>query len=174
MKMSERTILPYQSSNPSIDPSVYVAEGAAIIGDVTIGQGSSVWFNTVLRGDIEKIRVGKYTNIQDNSTVHVMGDHETVIGDYVTVGHGAIIHGSTVGNNCLIGMGAILLGYCQIGENTIIAAGALVPERAKIPPNCLIMGCPGKIVRALREDEIRALKDSAVHYNVIAQKYMKK
>lgn len=167
-------ILPYRDLYPSIDPSVYIAEGTAIIGDVSVGENASIWFNTVLRGDIERIRIGKYTNIQDNSTVHVMGDCPAIIGDYVTVGHGAIIHGCTVGNNCLIGMGAILLGYCEIGENTIIAAGALVTEHAKIPANSMIMGAPGRIVRALRDDEIRAIRQSAINYHEIAQKYMGK
>lgn len=174
VKMSERAILSYKELKPSIDSSVYIADGAVVIGDVTLEEGASIWFNTVLRGDIERIYVGKYTNIQDNSTVHVMGDCPAIIGDYVTIGHGAIIHGCTVGNNCLIGMGAILLGYCEIGENSIIAAGALITEGTKIPPNSMVMGVPGKLVRPLREDEITALKESAIQYNLVAQEYIKK
>lgn len=172
--MSGKAVLSYKGVKPSIDPSVYIAGGAAVIGNVTIGEGASIWFNTVLRGDIERIHVGKYTNIQDNSTVHVMGDCPAIIGDYVTVGHGAIIHGCTVGNNCLIGMGAILLGYCEIGENSIIAAGALITEGSKIPPNSMVMGMPGRISRPLREDEITALRESAIRYHAVAQEYLKK
>lgn len=172
--MAEKTILQYQGLKPSIDPSVYIAEGAAVIGDVTLEEGVNIWFNTVLRGDIARIRIGKYTNIQDNSTVHVMGDNQTIIGDYVTVGHGAVVHGCTVGNNCLIGMGATLLGYCEIGENSIIAAGTLVTERTKIPANSMVMGVPGRIIRPLRDDEIKAIHASAIGYNKLAQEYLKK
>ena len=144
------------------------------IGNVTIGEGANIWFNTVLRGDIQSITVGKYTNIQDNSTVHVMGDQPTVIGDYVTIGHNAVIHGNKIGDNCLIGMGAVLLGYCEIGENTIIGAGAVVTQHKKIPPNSLVVGSPGRIVRPLLDDEIEALHQSAIRYNLLAQQYMQK
>ena len=167
-------IMPYKSVMPSIDPSVFVAPTATVIGNVTIGDGANIWFNTVLRGDIQSITVGKYTNIQDNSTVHVMGDQPTVIGDYVTIGHNAVIHGNKIGDNCLIGMGAVLLGYCEIGENTIIGAGAVVTQHKKIPPNSLVVGSPGRIVRPLLDDEIEALHQSAIRYNLLAQQYMQK
>jgi len=167
-------IMPYKSVMPSIDPSVFVAPTATVIGNVTIGEGANIWFNTVLRGDIQSITVGKYTNIQDNSTVHVMGDQPTVIGDYVTIGHNAVIHCNKIGDNCLIGMGAVLLGYCEIGENTIIGAGAVVTQHKKIPPNSLVVGSPGHIVRPLLDDEIEALHQSAVRYNLLAQQYMQK
>lgn len=166
------TIVPYSGIEPNINENVFVASGAVIIGDVSIGPNSSIWFNTVVRGDVHHIRIGKYTNIQDNSTIHVMNDHPTIIGDYVTVGHGAIIHGCTVGNNCLIGMGAIVLSYSEIGENTIIAAGALITERKVIPPNSLVMGNPGKVVRTLTEEEIAELRKSAESYSKYAQRYM--
>ena len=167
-------IMPYKSVMPSIDPSVFVAPTATVIGNVTIGEGANIWFNTVLRGDIQSITVGKYTNIQDNSTVHVMGDRPTVIGDYVTIGHNAVIHCNKIGDNCLIGMGAVLLGYCEIGENTIIGAGAVVTQHKKIPPNSLVVGSPGRIVRPLLDDEIEALHQSAIRYNLLAQQYMQK
>ncbi|MGL5269895.1 MAG: gamma carbonic anhydrase family protein [Selenomonadaceae bacterium] len=167
-------IMPYKSVMPSIDPSVFVAPTATVIGNVTIGEGANIWFNTVLRGDIQSITVGKYTNIQDNSTVHVMGDQPTVIGDYVTIGHNAVIHCNKIGDNCLIGMGAVLLGYCEIGENTIIGAGAVVTQHKKIPPNSLVVGSPGRIVRPLLDDEIEALHQSAIRYNLLAQQYMQK
>ena len=167
-------IMPYKSVMPKIDPSVFVAPTATVIGNVTIGEGANIWFNTVLRGDIQSITVGKCTNIQDNSTVHVMGDQPTVIGDYVTIGHNAVIHGNKIGDNCLIGMGAVLLGYCEIGENTIIGAGAVITQHKKIPPNSLVVGSPGRIVRPLLDDEIEALHQSAIRYNLLAQQYMQK
>lgn len=172
--MSESLVMSYKSLQPKIDTSVFLAPTATVIGDVSIGEGSSVWFNTILRGDIESIHVGKYTNIQDNSTVHVMGDQATVIGDYVTIGHNSVIHCKKIGNNCLIGMGAVLLGYCEIGDNTIIGAGTIVTQHKKIPPNSLVLGSPGRIVRPLLDDEIEALHQSAIRYNLVAQEYMKK
>ena len=172
--MSESLVMSYKSLQPQIDKSVFLAPTATVIGDVTIGEGSSVWFNSILRGDIESIHVGKYTNIQDNSTVHVMGDQPTIIGDYVTIGHNSVIHCKKIGNNCLIGMGAVLLGYCEIGDNTIIGAGTVVTQHKKIPPNSLVLGSPGRIVRPLLDDEIEALHQSAIRYNLVAQEYMKK
>jgi carbonic anhydrase/acetyltransferase-like protein (isoleucine patch superfamily) len=172
--MSESLVMSYKSLQPKIDKSAFLAPTATVIGDVTLGEGSSVWFNTILRGDIESIHVGKYTNIQDNSTVHVMGDQPTIIGDYVTIGHNSVIHCKKIGNNCLIGMGAVLLGYCEIGDNTIIGAGTVVTQHKKIPPNSLVLGSPGRIVRPLLDDEIEALHQSAIRYNLVAQEYMKK
>lgn len=172
--MSESLVMSYKSLQPQIDKSVFLAPTATVIGDVTIGEGSSVWFNSILRGDIESIHVGKYTNIQDNSTVHVMGDQPTIIGDYVTIGHNSVIHCKKIGNNCLIGMGAVLLGYCEIGDNTIIGAGTVVTQHKKIPPNSLVLGSPGRIIRPLLDDEIEALHQSAIRYNLVAQEYMKK
>lgn len=166
-----QNILSYRGVKPQVDETVYVAPGVFVIGDVSIGAFANIWYNTVLRGDIQPIKIGKYTNIQDNSTVHVMYDHPAVIGDYVTVGHGAIIHGCSVGNNCLIGMGAIILGYAEIGDNCIIAAGSLIPERKKIPPNSLVMGSPGKVVRTLTEEEIQGIRESALKYHEVAKNY---
>ena len=168
-----KNILKYENLEPTIGNDVYIAPGAFVIGAVSLGDNSNIWFNTVLRGDIEKIKVGKFTNIQDNSTVHVMGDCPAIIGDYVTVGHGAIVHGCTVGDNCLIGMGAILLGYCEIGENCIIAAGTFITERKKIPPNSMVMGSPGKVVRQLTPAEVEAIRKSALNYSEVAAKYLK-
>lgn len=171
--MNKKNIISYKGVTPQIDSSVYISEGVAIIGAVKVEEGANIWFNSVLRGDIEKIQVGKYTNIQDNCTVHVMSDCPALIGDYVTVGHGAIVHGCTIENNCLIGMGAVLLGYCKIGENSIIAAGSVVTEGKVIPPNSMVMGIPGKVVRQLTEKEIADIKKSAMHYYDIAQEYIK-
>jgi len=169
--MPKTNVLPYQNFVPAIDESVFIAPGAFVIGDVKIEENSNIWYNTVVRGDIHPIRIGKYTNIQDNCTIHVMYNHPAVIGDYVTIGHGAIVHGCTVGNNCLIGMGAILLGYAEIGENCIIAAGSPIPERKVIPPNSLVMGSPGKVVRTLTDEEIEGIRESALKYAEVAQNY---
>lgn len=160
---------------PKIDPSVFLAPNATVVGDVTIGENSSVWFNAVLRGDFKPIRVGKYTNIQEGVAVHVMYDQETVIGDYVTIGHNAVVHCNKIGNNCLIGMGAVLLGYCEIGENTVIGAGTLIAQHKKIPSNSLVYGRPAKIVRVLSEDEVDALHQGGIkYYDGVAKKYMEK
>jgi carbonic anhydrase/acetyltransferase-like protein (isoleucine patch superfamily) len=170
--MQQGVVVPYSGKNPGFDEDVFVAQGAVVIGDVRIGSHSSVWFNTVVRGDVHPIRIGRYTNIQDNATVHVMYNHSTIIGDYVTVGHNAVVHACTVGNNCLIGMGAIILSYSEIGENSIIAAGALITEHKVIPPNSLVIGSPGKVVRALTAQEIAGLRKSAESYSEHAQEYM--
>lgn len=169
--MSDR-LIPYNNIQPQVDSSSFIAAGARIIGNVTIGANASIWFNTVLRGDVHPITVGQYTNIQDNCTVHVLHDTPAVIGEYVTVGHGAILHGCTIASNCLIGMGAIILSYATIGENCIIGAGSLIPERKKIPPNSLVVGSPGKIVRTVSPEEILAIHQSALIYSQDAQKYI--
>lgn len=166
-----QNIVVYKNIIPKIHDSVYISEGAYVIGDVSVAAQANIWFNTVIRGDVHPVFIGEYTNIQDNCTVHVMHDHPTVIGSYVTVGHGAIIHGCEVGDNCLIGMGAILLSYSKIGKNCIVAAGSLIPERKEIPPNSLVMGSPGKIVRQLTEEDIQNIHASALHYAELAQIY---
>ncbi len=164
-------IMRFQDKTPQLHPSVCVAPNAAIIGDVTIGEGSSIWFSVVVRGDFQPIRIGKYSNIQDNATIHVMGDAPTEIGDNVTIGHNSIIHCRHIGNNCLIGMGSNLLGYTEIGDNCIIGAGTLLTQHKKIPPNSLVYGNPAKIIRALRDDEIEAIRESSMHCFGYAQKY---
>src|SRR5690349_627411 len=140
----------FKNIAPKVDPSAFVDQSAQVIGDVEIGAESSVWMNVVLRGDVNTIRVGHRTNIQDGTVVHVMnGTHQTTIGDEVTVGHGAIVHGCTIADRVLIGMGAILLNGVTVGEDSIVAAGTLLPEGATIPPKSLVMGSPGKVKRAL-------------------------
>ncbi|SES73634.1 Carbonic anhydrase or acetyltransferase, isoleucine patch superfamily [Natronincola peptidivorans] len=147
-----------------IHPSCFIAETADIIGDVNIGENSSIWYKTVLRGDDNYIEIGKYTNIQDNSVVHISKAYPTIIGDYVTVGHTAIIHACTIGNNTLIGMGAIILDGAEIGSETIIGAGSLVPPGKKIPSGVLAMGSPVKIIRELSDEEKKTLIESAEGY----------
>ncbi|SNS33922.1 Carbonic anhydrase or acetyltransferase, isoleucine patch superfamily [Anaerovirgula multivorans] len=145
--------------------SCFIAETADVIGDVTIGENSSIWYKTVLRGDGNYIKIGKYTNIQDNSVVHINEPHyPTIIGDYVTVGHSAIIHACNIGNNVLIGMGAIILDGAEVGNQTIIGAGSLVPPGKKIPSGVLAMGSPAKVIRELTEEEKKSLVHSAESY----------
>ena len=166
-------ITSYKGTSPAISEGVFIAPTATVIGNVVLGEGASIWFGTVVRGDLQPITIGRFTNIQDNSTVHVMGDTPTVIGDYVTIGHNAIIHCKSIGNHCLIGMGSNILGYSEIGDNCIIGAGTLITQHKKIPSNSLVYGNPAKIVRSLRDDEIEALHGSAMHYNEMANIYIK-
>ena len=164
-------IIPYKSVAPKIDPSVFLAPTATVAGDVEIGEGASIWFNVVIRGDFQPIRIGKNTNVQDNAVIHVMANVPTEIGDEVTIGHNAIIHARKIGNNCLVGMGSILLGYTEIGDNVVIGAGTMITQHKKIPSNSLVYGNPAQIIRALREDEIEALHDSALDYRKVAENY---
>ncbi|WP_455541848.1 gamma carbonic anhydrase family protein [Intestinibacter sp.] len=161
----------FEGIMPEIDESVFVAESADIIGDVKIGKNSSIWYNTVLRGDEHAIRIGENTNIQDGTVVHVGWDTDTVIGDNVTVGHNALIHGCKIGNNSLVGMGAIVLNGAEIGAFCMIAAGALVTQNKKFPDGVLIMGSPAKVVRELTEEEKQNLIKSADDYWDNAQKH---
>jgi gamma-carbonic anhydrase len=156
---------PFRGRRPVVDPTAFVDDSAQVIGDVEIGAESSVWMNAVIRGDVNTIRIGRRTNVQDGSVVHVMHDtHPTVIGDDVTIGHGAIVHGCTVANRVLVGMGAILLNGASIGEDAIVAAGALVTEGTVMPPRSLVMGAPARVRRALTDDEVRFVLESAANY----------
>lgn len=156
---------------PNINEDTFIAENASVIGDVNIGEGTSIWYNAVLRGDIENITIGKYSNIQDNSTVHTATNIPTKIGDYTVVGHNAVVHGCTIGDNCLIGMGAIILNKAVIGDNCIIGAGAVITEEKIIPPNSLVLGVPGKVVRQVTEEEIKSVNDNAIRYYELYKKY---
>lgn len=163
-------IRPFRTIDPRIDSSAFVDQSAQVIGDVHVGAESSVWMNVVIRGDVNYIRIGARTNVQDGSVVHVMRNtHPTVIGDDVTIGHGVLVHGSTIEDRCLIGMGAILLNGCRIGAGSIVAAGALVTEGMEVPPGSLVMGAPAKVRRALTPDEdasIRRYADNYVRYRL--------
>lgn len=144
----------HQGKTPQIAPSAYVDPAATIIGDVTLDEDASVWPGAVLRGDVHSIRLGKRTNIQDNSVLHGMKDlYPVALGDDITVGHGVLLHGCTIESRCLIGMGAIILNNARIGTGSIIAAGTLIPEGSVIPPGSLVMGSPGKVRRALTAEE---------------------
>lgn len=149
---------------PVIAPSVFVAHNATVLGNVTIGADSSVFFGAVLRAENAPIVIGQRTNVQDNCILHVEEDVPMTIGDGVTVGHGAILHGCSIGNNSLIGMGAIVLNGAQIGQNCIIGAGALVSQGAVIPDGSMVLGIPGRVKRSLTADEIAHNRQSAAHY----------
>lgn len=161
----------FQGISPKIGKSVFIAESADIIGNVEIGENSSIWYNTVLRGDGDLLKVGSNTNIQDGTVVHVDDDIKTTIGDFVTIGHSAIIHSCDIDDNVLIGMGAIILSNVKINKNVIIGAGSLIPPGKEIPSNSLVIGSPGKVVRQLSDKEIENIKESAKHYVSLASKY---
>jgi len=156
----------FRGVRPTISSTAYVDASAQVIGDVVIGEESSVWMNAVVRGDVNTIRIGRRTNIQDGTIVHVMREpsHPTVVGDEVTVGHGVILHGCTVADRCLIGMGAVLLNGSSVGADCIVAAGTLLTEGVVVPPRSLVMGSPGKVRRALTDDEVTFIRDSAANY----------
>jgi carbonic anhydrase/acetyltransferase-like protein (isoleucine patch superfamily) len=146
---------PYRGVLPRVASTAFIDDSAQVIGEVEIGEESSVWMCAVVRGDVHWIKVGKRTSIQDGTIVHAMtGTHPTSIGDNVTVGHAAVIHGCTIENQCLIGMGAILLNGAHVGAGSIVAAGTLVTEGMKVPPKSLVMGSPGKVKRLLTQSEI--------------------
>lgn len=155
----------------SIDKTVFIADGARVLGDVEIGKNSSVWFNAVIRADLSDIKIGEGSNIQDNAVIHTSKDFGVRIGDNVTVGHGAIVHGCTVKNNVMIGMGAIVLNGAVIEENCIIGAGALVTQGKVIPAGSLVFGNPAKIVRNLTDQEISSITDNAASYVKEAEQY---
>ncbi|MGM0438325.1 MAG: gamma carbonic anhydrase family protein [Bacillota bacterium] len=159
-------------NEPQIEQEVFIAEGSKIIGDVYIKSGASIWFNTIVRGDLGPIKIGKKTNIQENSTLHIDKGTPLIVGDNVTVGHNAVLHGCTVNNNCIIGMGAVILNNANVGKNSIIGAGALVPEGKEIPEGSLVLGVPAKITRKLNEKEIKSIQESADHYYELSQKYI--
>jgi gamma-carbonic anhydrase len=155
----------FQGHRPQIASSAYVDPQAVVIGEVSVGEDSSIWPGAVLRGDYHRIRIGARTSIQDNCVLHVEGErHPILVGDGVTVGHGVILHGCTVESNCLVGMGAILLNGSKIGTYSMVAAGTLVPEGIEVPPGSLFLGVPGRVRRALTEAERAHIATSAEHY----------
>jgi carbonic anhydrase/acetyltransferase-like protein (isoleucine patch superfamily) len=149
---------------PVLGKGVYIARGAVVVGDVTLGEGASVWYNAVLRGDINRIVVGPGTNIQDNSVLHLADDFPCLLGSYVTVGHAVIVHACTIGDECLIGMGAVVLDGAEIGPQCLIGAKALITQHTRVPEGSLIMGSPAKVVRALTPEERGNLKYWALKY----------
>jgi gamma-carbonic anhydrase len=154
----------FLAKKPSLARGVYIARGASVLGDVTVGEHSSIWYGAVVRGDINRIVIWHHTNIQDNAVLHLADDYPCLVGNYVTIGHSAIVHACTVGNECLVGMGAVILDGAVIGEQSLIGARALVTQRMEIPPGSLVMGSPAKVVRALTPEERAGLKYWAEKY----------
>jgi carbonic anhydrase/acetyltransferase-like protein (isoleucine patch superfamily) len=157
-------ILPFAGRTPDIDDTAWIAPGAAVIGKVRIEAEASVWFGASVRGDIDEIVVGPRSNLQDNVTVHTENGSPAIIGADVSVGHGAVVHGCTVGDGCLIGMNATVLTGAVVGAQSLVAAGAVVLEGQVVPPRSLVAGVPGKVRRALTDDEVVALLDNSARY----------
>ncbi len=171
--MSDRSIvLPHRGVFPHIDPTAFIAPGAAVIGDVVVGADASVWFQCVVRGDVNRIRIGARTNIQDATIVHVTTERwPTTIEEDVTVGHRAVLHGCHVQRGALIGIGAIVLDGAVIGEGAQVGAGALVTPRTQVPPHTLVLGAPAKVKRELTPEEVADLAEHAQRYVELARSY---
>ncbi|CAN5423401.1 MAG: gamma carbonic anhydrase family protein [Acidobacteria bacterium] len=164
---------PYRHVSPRVHPTAFVDVSAQVIGDVELGEASSIWMNAVLRGDVHRISIGARSNVQDGAIVHVMtGTHPTTIGEDVTIGHGAIVHGCILRSRILIGMGAILLNGVAVEEDSIVAAGTLLPEGMSVPPRSLVMGSPGKVRRSLSDPEIASIREYASRYVTYRLDYM--
>jgi carbonic anhydrase/acetyltransferase-like protein (isoleucine patch superfamily) len=164
-------IMGFKGKSPKISGTAFIADSADVIGDVEVGDFSSVWFNAVLRGDRNKIRIGNRTSIQDNVVIHVDPVNGVQVGDDVSVGHGAVLHGCRIGSNVVIGMNSTVLNGAEIGENSIVGANALVPEGKKFPENRLIIGVPGKVKREIEEVEIEAIAENAAEYVELVMEY---
>ena len=162
----------YMGRVPKVVGSAFIAESADVIGDVEIGENASVWFQSVLRGDIEPIRVGAHSNLQDGSVVHTILGSPVTVGDWVTVGHRAVLHGCTIESHCLIGMGAIVLNNARVGEGSIVAAGALVLENTLIPPRSLYLGVPARFQRQLTDADRLFIDAHATHYLQYKENYL--
>jgi carbonic anhydrase/acetyltransferase-like protein (isoleucine patch superfamily) len=162
----------YFEKSPIIHKSSFIAENAMVIGDVKLEENSSVFFGSVIRGDINYVIIGKNSNIQDLSVLHVMDDAPCVVGDNVVVGHNVNLHACSIGNGSLIGIGSIVLSYVKIGSGSIIAAGSVIPEGKEIPDGVLVMGTPGKIIRDVTEEEKQKIIENANHYNSLRKNYL--
>ena len=156
---------------PVIDPSVFVADGAKIVGNVEIGKDCGIWYNVVIRSEHNLVTIGDCTNVQDNAVLHLDYGFDLTIGKNVTIGHGAIVHGCTVEDNCIIGMGSIVMNEAVIGTGSIVGAGAVVTEGTIIPPNSVVIGTPGKVVKQCDEKAAELIKLNAAHYVEIAKQY---
>lgn len=165
-------ILPWKGVWPTIADDAFIAPGAVVIGNVTVGAESSIWFNTVVRGDIAPITIGDRSSVQDCTVVHVNIDAPTVIGNDVTIGHSALVHGTTVHDGVLVGMGAILMSYSEIGTGSVIAAGALIPEREIVPENAVMVGMPAKQRRALDDKQAQNLAAIPARYVGVSRQYI--
>lgn len=164
-------LIPFDGRCPQVEATAYIAPTATLVGSVAVGPDSSVWFGAVLRGDLTAITLGTGSNVQDNSVLHVTRTLGVTIGDEVTIGHSVTLHGCVVGHRCLIGMGATVLDGVEIGEGSIIAAGAVVPEGMIVPPRSLVMGVPGKVRRAVTDEELQAVIANGAAYVAELKRY---
>ena len=170
-------IYPYEGVTPQIEPNVLLCPGSMVVGRVKIGEGSSVWYNTVIRGDVHDVVIGRYSSIQDGTLIHedsgrgsgLEGGLPTVVGDYVTVGHGVILHACRVEDYALIGMGAIIMDGAVIGKGAVVGAGALVTKNTVVPPFSLVLGSPARVVKTLPEDSLNQRLEQAMHHYGLAQ-----
>ena len=165
-------VLPYRGKSPRVAKECYVAESAALVGDIDVGEASSIWFGVSIRAENGHVRIGQHVNIQDNSVLHVDAGGECVIGNGVSIGHGAIVHGATVGENSLIGMGAVLLNDSKIGRDCVVGAGTLVTQGTDIPDGSLVLGSPGSVKRKLTAQEIEGIRANAVSYDLLRREYL--
>jgi carbonic anhydrase/acetyltransferase-like protein (isoleucine patch superfamily) len=163
----------FRDAFPRVHPTAFIDDSAQVIGDVEVGEESSVWMSVVIRGDLHRIRIGRRSNIQDGTMIHLTRTHPVTIGDSVTVGHASILHGCTIEDRCLIGMGAILLNGAHIGNGSIVAAGTLVVEDMNVPPRSLVMGSPGRVKRAVTDQEVLDIQGYADRYVGYRLDYMK-
>ena len=167
-------IIRFNRKAPKISNSSFIAENATLIGDVTIGSNSSIWFGAVLRGDMHYIKIGKNVSVQDNSVMHgTASKYPTIVGDNVSIGHNAIIHGCVIGNNCLVGMGSVILEGAEIGDWCIIGAGAVITEKARIPPNSIVLGIPGKVIGKISERHKQRISKNWKDYVALKNRYLK-
>ncbi len=166
-------IYEFEGKKPRIAKNVFIADSAEVLGDVDIGENSSIWFGAVVRGDQNFIKIGRNSNVQDNSVVHVNEDHCVEIGDRVVIGHKAIIHGTKIKGNCIIGMGSILLNGSEVGENCIIGAGAVIVEDQKIPSNSIAVGIPAKVVKQVSAEHLKRIEINWQEYVELNSNYLK-
>ena len=169
------TIQPFENKRPKIDPSAFISEKATIIGDVEIGARSSVWPNAVIRGDTQPIKIGENTNIQDNAVIHAPSNFASpvTIGKNVSIGHSVVLHGCEIGDNCLIGIHAVILDKTKVGSWVLVGAGAVVTSNMVIPPRSLVVGVPGIVVRQLNNDDLKYIEENAKNYVILAEAYRK-
>ena len=167
------TIYEHNGVRPTLGRDVYIAPNASVIGDVHLGDESSVWFGAVLRGDCFSIRIGARTNVQDGTVIHVVGGKlSTILGDDTTVGHMALLHGCTIGSRCLIGMGSVVLDDAIVGDESLVVAGSLIAPGSKIPPRSLVMGRPGKVLRSIRNGDLEWMQEAAKLYLGYSKTYL--
>jgi carbonic anhydrase/acetyltransferase-like protein (isoleucine patch superfamily) len=161
----------YRGKRPTIAPDAWVAPTACLIGDVTVDAGASVWFNATIRADMAAVRIGARTSVQDNVVIHTEKDGPTIVGAECTIGHSAVVHDSVIEDNCLVGTGAVLVGGNHIGTGTVIAAGAVLPERMAVPPGKVVIGVPARIARDAKPDDARWTVEAARHYVDLSREY---